>query len=65
MIPAAYVLLVLACPIQPPRDCVAVVAEVATFDECRTLYQEIKLTLPVGWSLGFPECHRVQKGRET
>lgn len=65
MTPAAYVLLVLACPMEPLRDCVAVVAEVATFDECRALYQQIKPTLPTGWSLGFPECHQIRKGRGT
>lgn len=60
-----FVLLVLACPIQPlPRECVAVVAEVASIQECRSLYQEIKASLPAGMALGFPECHRP-KQKET
>lgn len=60
MTPAAFTLLVLACPPHDgsriERDCVAVVAEVESVAACRSLFQEIKATLPVGLTLGFPEC---------
>jgi len=61
MTPAAFTLLVLACPPldgRAERDCVAVVAEVETVGGCRDLYQEIKSTLPAGLTLTFPECVR-------
>jgi hypothetical protein len=56
-----FVLLVMACPIAPlPRECVAVIAETQSVAECRSLYLEIKATLPPGMALGFPECKRQQ-----
>lgn len=57
-----FVLLVLACPIAPlPRECVAVIAETQSVAECRSLYQEVKATLPPGMALGFPECRRKRE----
>ena len=59
MTPAAFTLLVLACPPldgRTERDCVAVVAEVESVAACRALFQEIKATLPQGLVLTFPEC---------
>lgn len=63
-LPAIFTLLVLACPDgERPghRECVAVVAEVGSVAECRSLYQEIKATLPENMKLGFPECVRIKK----
>lgn len=58
----AFVLVVLACTANAPpqqRDCVVVVDEVPTVAECRARFSEIKLTLPAGLALGFPECTRA------
>ena len=66
MNPSVFALLVLACPVNVPvseRDCVVLIAEVETVAECRLLYREIKETLPSGMHLGFPECHRLRKGK--
>lgn len=62
MSPATFVLYVLACTISPPpRDCVVVIAEVPTVQDCRVAYDELKASLPPGMALGFPECHRIRK----
>lgn len=57
-----FVLVVLACTADAPpqqRDCVVVVDEVPSVAECRARLAEIKLTLPAGIALGFPECTRA------